>query len=96
MKRPSPEEEKRIKDIRNLYTLEEKKVKQLNSEYLKKLSMKKNKIITNKKELLNFGVKIISNTKVTVTEIKHYQLKNILKKLILNYLNKTILKRCHK
>ena len=58
--------------------------------------MKKNKIITNKKELLNFRVKIISNTKVTVIEIKHYQLKNILKKLILNYLNKTILKRCHK
>ena len=42
-------------------------------------------IISNKtligKELVTFGVIIILNAKVTVIETKHYQLKNILRKL---------------
>ena len=33
------------------------------------------------KELVTFGVIIILNAKVTVIETKHYQLKNILRKL---------------
>ena len=42
----------------------------------------KKKIIVNQEEQIIFGVAIfILNMKVMVTEIKHYQLKNILIKL---------------
>ena len=51
------------------------KVRQLKIE----LSVKK-KIIINKEEHVTSGI-IILNIKVTVTEIKHYQLKNVLIKL---------------
>ena len=44
------------------------------------LSMEK-KINTNQEKYVIFGVTIILNMKVTVTEIKHCQLKNILIKL---------------
>ena len=40
-----------------------------------------NKIIINQQEQGIFRVIIVLNMKVTVTEIKHYQLKNILTKL---------------
>ena len=40
--------------------------------------MKMKKIIISQQELVFFGVKSLLNIKVTLTEIKHYQLKNIL------------------
>ena len=43
--------------------------------------MKKNKIHLNQLKLVIFTVIIILNMKVTVIEIKHYQLKNVLIKL---------------
>ena len=45
------------------------------------LKMKKKKIIVNQQEQLTFGVTITLNMKVMVTEINHYQLKNMLIKL---------------
>ena len=76
------EEEKIIKDIRNLSRLG--KLKELKVEYLVILriffSMKK-KININQREQIIFVVTIILNTKVTVIEIKRCQLNNIFKKL---------------
>ena len=45
------------------------------------LSMKNKKIAINQYKKVIFGVIIITNLKVTVIEIKHYQLKSILIKL---------------
>ena len=54
------------------------------------LSMKKKKKIITKSKSKFFGVIIMLNIKLTMMKIKHYQLKNILIKLI------KLFKRYHK
>ena len=72
-----------IRDIRNFFRMK-KKIKQSKIQSLEMLgtflSMKK-KIIINQEEQVIFGATIILNMKVTVIEIKHCQLRNILIKL---------------
>ena len=71
-----------IKDIRHLFRLE-RKTKAIKDRILRDI----NNLIEHKEEKnyykpvteVIFGVTIILNTKVTVTEIKHYQLKKHLK-----------------
>ena len=78
----SLKEEKRIKDIWNLFKLKKE------TELIKHRLLRDTKNLFeheensyNPVEWVIFGVKIILNTKVTVMEIKHNQFKNILKKL---------------
>ena len=73
-----------IKDIRNLFRLK-KETKAIKDRILRDIK----NLFEHKEEenyykpvrVSNFGVTVILNTKVTVIEIKHYQLKNILIKL---------------
>ena len=75
MENPRPEEEQMIKDIINLFKLK------------KETKAMKDRILRDIKNLLEheeenyYKPVIILNMKVTVKEIKHYQLKNILIKL---------------
>ena len=75
MENARTEEEKIIKDIRNIFS-QEKQLKQLEIEYLEIqkhfLSMKTN-IIYKSVGVNNFGATVILNMKKMVTEIKHYQ-----------------------
>ena len=75
MENPRPEEEQMIKDIINFFKLK------------KETKAMKDRILRDIKNLLEheeenyYKPVIILNMKVTVKEIKHYQLKNILIKL---------------
>ena len=75
MENPRPGEEEMIKDIINLFKLK------------KETKAMKDRILRDIKNLLEheeenyYKPVIILNMKVTVKEIKHYQLKNILIKL---------------
>ena len=75
MENARTEEEKIIKDIRNIFS-QEKQLKQLEIEYLEIqkhfISMKTN-IIYKSVGVNNFGATVILNMKKMVTEIKHYQ-----------------------
>ena len=68
--------------IEQIFLDQKNKLKQLKLEYLEILRiflrMKKTKMFIN---LQGFIYGVTLNTKVTVTQIKHYQLKNILTKL---------------
>ena len=74
-----------IKDIRDLlrWEKETKEIKNRILRYIKNLfeHEKEEENYYKPLRINNFGVVIILNMKVTVTEIKHYQLKNILIKL---------------
>ena len=80
----SLEEEKIIKDIRNLFRLqkETKAIKDVILRDIKNLfEHDEEENYYKPAELVFVGVTIILNMKVMVMEIKHYQLKNILTKL---------------
>ena len=80
----SLEEEKIIKDIRNLFRLqkETKAIKDVILRDIKNLfEHDEEENYYKPAELVFVGVTIILNMKVIVMEIKHYQLKNILIKL---------------
>ena len=77
-----------IKDIRDLlrWEKETEEIKNRILRYIKNLfeHEKEEENYYKPLRINNFGVVIILNMKVTVTEIKHYQLKNILIKLDLS------------
>ena len=77
-----------IKDIRDLlrWEKETEEIKNRILRYIKNLfeHEKEEENYNKPLRINNFGVVIILNMKVTVTEIKHYQLKNILIKLDLS------------
>ena len=67
-----------IKDLRNLFRLE-KETKAIKDRILRDIN---NLFEHEEEEKVIFGVTIILNTKVTAIEVKHYQLKYILIKLV--------------
>ena len=81
---PRPEEQKIIKDIRNLFRWEKetKAIKDRILRYINSLFEHEEENCYKQVRLSNFGVKIMLNTKVMVIEIKHSQLKNMLIKLV--------------
>ena len=80
MKNPRPEEEKIMKNIRNLFSLKKeiKVIKDMVLRNIKNLFEYEKEKNYKPVRVNNFGTMIILNTKVTVIKIGYYRLKNIL------------------
>ena len=81
MENPGPEEENIIKDMRNLFGLE-KEIKTIKDRILRHIKNTFEHEEEYYDKTVISKVTIILNTNVTTIEIKHYQLRNILIKLV--------------